>query len=144
MKIKTLRRELEGLCECFRSRLVFTEPQILNAQTIQRRREGRMNRQCGLELLDSLVSTTIFNRFQRFVVEVNCGLRRIVSRNYALGNRLTGFQTQANLNAVDLSYTAHVTGRVTGRAAVCDIHDLGGGLVHVTSINPHSEAAATE
>src|SRR5678816_2756116 len=99
-----------------------------------------MNRQCGLELLDRFVSMTILDRLQCFVVEVNCSLRRIVSRNYALGNRLTGFQTQANLNAVDLSHTAHVT----GRAAVCDIHHLGGGLIPVTSINPHSEATATE
>src|SRR6185369_17944894 len=105
-----------------------------------RRSESRMNRQGGFKLLDRFVSITILNRLQRFVEEINRSLRRIVSRNHALRNRLVGFKAQVNLNAVDLPHAAHVT----ARAAVCDVHFFGSRLIPVTSINPHSEATTTK
>src|SRR6476620_9767632 len=101
MKTKTIRRDLERLCERVQSSLVIAEFHVLNTETIQCGSKRGMNRKRSLELLDRLVSMTGFNRFERLVVKIDSFFRRIVSRHHAPRDRLSHSRSQVDLHTVD-------------------------------------------
>ena len=71
--------KFKGAAERFVRSLIIAELHILNAQAVQGSDKRRIDSEGAFELLDCFVAMTILHGRERFVVEVNGGLRGVGS-----------------------------------------------------------------